>query len=119
MRTGLNDVIARLAADLPDLGEGPPHFTNVDPDMPEAVDYDGHHIGISFDADSEELLAFLANQFQDDVIDILGHTWPEVDGRPLFASATSGTASWTLNGAPFCPIGRLTEALAARAHPAA
>lgn len=107
MRTGLSDVLERLSADLPDLGQGRPYFTDADPDMPKAVGYGGHQVGIGFTTDPETLLAFLADQFQDDVIDALGRTWPEVDGRPLLAKVDGGQAWWLRDNVRYAPIGRL------------
>ena len=71
-----------------------------------------HGMTFTGDAPLEELVAAVADQLQDDVVDNLGRTWPEVSGRPLFASAASGVACWCLDGRPWCAIGQLDQALA-------
>ncbi|MGH3415281.1 MAG: hypothetical protein ACRDSS_02330 [Actinocrinis sp.] len=72
-----------------------------------------HGMPFTARAPYEPLVAAIANQLQDDVVDNLGRTWPEIDGRPLFASADSGVACWCLDGKPWCAVGQLKEALVA------
>lgn len=63
----------------------------------------------------EDAAALLASAFQDDVIDERHGAWPEVGGRPLFASADSGVACWCLDGKPWCAVGQLRDALGSAA----
>jgi hypothetical protein len=97
-------VLARITAD----------FSGLSIDLPiidgEVITAHGAHF--SSGTPYESLIAAIADRLQDDVIDNLGHTWPEVNGKPLFASADSGVACWCLDGKPWCAIGQLTEALA-------
>lgn len=66
----------------------------------------------------EDTVALLASTFQDDVIDERHRAWPQVDGRPMWASADSGVACWCLDGKPWCAVGQLVDALAATAEDA-
>jgi len=63
----------------------------------------------------EDAVALLASAFQDDEIDERHGAWPEVGGRPLFASADSGVACWCLDGRPWCAVGQLRDALGSAA----
>jgi hypothetical protein len=75
-----------------------------------------HGMAFTGEAPFEELVAAVANQLQDDVVDNLRHTWPEVSGRPLFASSASGVACWCLDGKPWCAIGQLRKRLEAASN---
>jgi hypothetical protein len=114
MHPRLAFIIGRLNADLMSTGVGVVSLVE-DPEPGWAgtvFAFGGSMTTVSTDH-AEVATAVLADKFQDDVIGTLGRTWPQVDGRPLFASADSGVACWCLDGEPWCAIGQLTDALAA------
>jgi hypothetical protein len=113
MHTRVSFILDRLNADFASVGIGTvalvedpgPGWTGT------VFEYAGHQT-FGIPEHLEACTALLADQFQDDAMDNLGRTWPEVAGKPLFASADSGVACWCLNGEPWCAVGQLTEALA-------
>lgn len=114
MHPRLAFVIDRLNADLLPTGVGVVSLVE-DPEPGWAgtvFAFGGSMTTVSMDQ-VEVTTAVLADKFQDDVIGSLGRTWPEVGGRPLFASADSGVACWCLDGKPWCAVGHLANALAA------
>lgn len=117
MHPRLAFIIDRLNADLVATGVGVVSLV----EAPEAdwagivFAFGGSMTTVSTDH-AEIAAAVLADKFQDDVIGSLGRTWPEVGGRPLFASADSGVACWCLDGKPWCAVGQLKDALSAAAE---
>lgn len=105
MHARVRAVLGRIEADFSGLPVELPTVAG------EAVT--AHGMRFTVGAPYESLVASIADQLQDDVIDNLGRGWPEVDGRPLFASAESGVACWCLDGRPWCAVGQLSDALAA------
>ena len=108
MQARVSAVLGRIEAD----------FSGLPVDLPSVTGETITAHGMTFTAAApyEPLVASIANQLQDDVIDNLGRTWPEVGGKPLFASADSGVACWCLDGKPWCAVGQLAGALAANAQ---
>jgi len=97
-------------------------FAGVPVDLPTCdettVTAHGVHIPLDVPTGFEELTAVIAYHLQDEAMDELGRTWPEVGGMPLFPSAGSGVACWCLDGKPWCAVGQLPDALAAAAEDA-
>lgn len=114
MHTRVRFILDRLNADFAAADLGPVGFVEAPgPGWPGPVfEFAGHQTFGILDR-VEECTALLANQFQDDVMGNQRHTWPEVEGRPLFASSASGVACWCLDDTPWCAIGQLAQALAA------
>jgi hypothetical protein len=112
MQARVSAVLGRIGAD----------FSGLPIKLPSVLGETITAHGMAFTASGpyESLVASIADQLQDDAIDNLGRTWPEVGGRPLFASADSGVACWCLDGRPWCAVGQLAGALAvaAEAEPA-
>ena len=109
MHPRLETIRNRIAADFPaDLGE----VRVVDhPDFGPSLTYAGRVYGGIDDPDVERRVAMAADYLQDAVIDETGHTWPEADGRPLFARLDHGQAWWIRDGRRFAPIGQLNQKL--------
>lgn len=63
------------------------------------------------DEDIKRRVALAADHLQDAVVDETGRTWPQADGRPLFATVDHGEARWMRDGHRFAPVGRLNQAL--------
>jgi len=121
MQARLTFILDRLNADLSAVGLGV--VSVVDDPGPgwgeglAVFDFRGHQTSANPEH-VEAAAALLASTFQDDVIDERHGAWPEVDGKPLWASAESGVACWQRAGKPWCAIGQLSDALAAAADDA-
>ncbi len=119
MQARLTFILDRLNADFSTAGLGV--VSAVDDPGPEwgegltVFDFRGHQTSAN-PAHVEDAAALLASTFQDDVIDERHGAWPEVDGKPLWASAESGVACWHRDGKPWCAVGQLAGALAAHAQ---
>jgi hypothetical protein len=107
MHARVKAVLGRIEAD----------FSGLPIQLPSVVGgmITAHGMPFTAAAPYEPLVASIAGRLQDDVMDNLGHTWPQVDGRPLFASAGSGVACWCLEGKPWCAVGQLKDALSSAA----
>ncbi len=118
MQARLTFILDRLNADLSGVGLGAVGVVD-DPGAGwgeglTVFEFRGHQTSANPD-ELEAAVALLASTFQDDVTDERHGAWPEVDGKPLWASADSGIACWHLDGKPWCAVGQLTGALAANA----
>jgi hypothetical protein len=109
MHPRLETIRARIAADFPaDLS--PVELVN-DPDFGWSLTFAGRVYGGIDDDDTEHRVAMAADYLQDVVVDETGRTWPQADGRPLFATVDDGQAWWMRDGQRFAPIGHLNQAL--------
>jgi len=122
MHARLSFILDRLNADFSTVGLG--SVSVVDEPGPGWVegltvfDFRGHQTSANTEH-AEDAAALLASTFQDDVVDERHGAWPEVDGKPLWASVESGVACWHLDGKPWCAIGQLAGALAAHTEDSA
>jgi hypothetical protein len=122
MQARLTFILDRLNADFATVGLGA--VSVVDDPGPTWVeglavfDFRGHQTSANPEQ-PEHAAALVAYTFQDDVVEERHGAWPEVDGKPLWASADSGVACWHLDGKPWCAVGQLAGALAARARDSA
>jgi hypothetical protein len=116
MHARLTFILDRLNADLSPLGLGTVRVVDDPaPDWAEGVtvfEFRGHMTSANPEM-VEEAVALLASSFQDDVVDEQHRAWPEVNDRPLWASAALGVACWCLDDRPWCAVGQLAGALAA------
>ncbi|MBS2963525.1 hypothetical protein KGA66_10740 [Actinocrinis puniceicyclus] len=118
MQARLTFILDRLNADLSGVGLGSVSVVD-DPGAGwgeglTVFEFQGRQTSAN-PREVEAAVALLASTFQDDVIDERHGAWPEVNGKPLWASADSGVACWYLDGKPWCAVGQLAGALAVNA----
>jgi hypothetical protein len=80
----------------------------------------GHEFPLDVVGGVEQACAYAAYQLQDDAMDELNRTWPELVnsagesvGVLMAPAEVQGVAVWGLSGEPFCAIGHLHRAVEA------
>lgn len=114
-------VRARLAADFAHTGlPGIEIRVDGEPRPEDVVLVCGEHgFSLGLENGAEVACADAAYVLQDDVMDLVGHPWPELldaDGNRLdvlIPSGGRGTAQWLLGKNPFCAVGHLHEGVRA------